>query len=93
MINFEIETKLIKEVKADKIQIFDETKNQFYMFCASDKNVCIRKDGDVILDVNWDKNTDRRQKSHLKKFLGGMYIQEVRKEIVAGIFHVRDLNM
>lgn len=93
MINYNLDTKLIKNIEDDKVQIFDELSNKFYLFCANQKNICIRKDGEVILDTDWESLTDRRQKSHLKKFLGGMYIQEVRNEIVAGIFHVRNLNL
>lgn len=84
---------LIEEHKKEQVEIYDETVNKLYLFCANKKNICIRKEGNVVFDKNWRSLLKTHaQIKKLKDFLGGMYIAEMQKEINEGTFFVADLN-
>ena len=83
---------LIKKSK-DGVKIFDEIVNEFYLFTIDDVNICVRKEGNVVFDINWKSNIrTANHKKSLKKFLGKMYIAEMQREISNNIFKICDLN-
>ena len=83
----------IKNLRKDKVEVFDETVNELYLFTINKKNICVRKEGNVVFDKNWKKAIKTSgQKEALKEFLGGMYIAEMDKEIRAGNFMTARLN-
>lgn len=75
-----------------KVVIYDETLFEFYLFKHENKNICIRKEGDVYIDPLWE-GLDNKAKVQLKEFLGGMYLAEIKHELKAGKnFFLKELN-
>jgi len=88
----QIKLKVVKRFSREKVQILEDQSSHFLIFKAGPNIICARKAGNVILDSDWFKKIDRNQQFKLKDFLGGMYIEEVKKEIKAGSFKTGDLN-
>lgn len=88
----ELVLKVVKNYRKQKIAILESKGAELMVLRVGKNYICIRGGGAVILDKNWDRKTNQQQKFKLKDFLGGMYIEEVRKEVKAGEFKVCDLN-
>ena len=65
--------------------------NDFFLFCHKDKKICIRKEGNIILNKNWSR-LNKETLKYLKLFLGGMYLSEVKLGIKQKEIKVLDLN-
>jgi len=89
----EIELKIVKRFRKDRVSILESSGCIFRFFKAGKNFICVRRDGNVVLDKSWERKTNRMQKFKLKDFLGGMYIAEVKKEIKDGNFKVCNLNL
>lgn len=84
--------KIMKEYKEDDSLILEEVKHGFYVLRVNTSYICIRKNGNVILDSKWQRKINNEQKQILKIFLGGMYIKEIRKDVNRGYFKTGDLD-
>ena len=88
----ELVLKIVKNFKKQKVSILESEEAEVSVLRVGRNWICVRLEGTVVLDKNWDRKTNQQQKFKLKDFLGGMYIEEVRKEVKAGEFKVCDLN-
>lgn len=92
MITEEIVLKVVKNYRKDEVVILEDDEVEFFIFKTKHNFICIRRAGNVVLDKQWFRKTNQSQKFRLKDFLGGMYIEEVKKEIKRGAFKICDLN-
>lgn len=88
----EVVFRVVKSYRKDEVFILEDEEVEFFIFKVKSNFICARRAGNVVLDKHWLRKTNQNQKFKLKDFLGGMYIEEVKKEIKKGTFKICDLN-
>lgn len=84
--------KITKKNRIDKIIFLENNTHGLYAIKANNRFVCMRMNGKVAIDSQWELHTNSIQKSYIKEFLGGMYLHEIRKEILSGSIYLINLN-
>ena len=72
--------------------VLEEIKHGFYILKINDNYICVRRNGNIVLDHKWHIKTDNEQKQILSDFLGGMYIERLQTHINRGYFKTGNLN-